>query len=298
MDWRSSLEICEVATGRTRVVLRTEALIEAPNWDPDGASLLVNGDGRLFRVALDGPGELAPVETGFADACNNDHGISPDGQRIAISHETEQGSTIYTLPAGGGVPTQVTARGPSYWHGWSPDGATLAFCGARGGRYDIFTIPAAGGDETQLTGDAGHNDGPDYAADGSAIWFNSDRSGQAQIWRMGADGSAPARMTDDRFVNWFPHPSPDGRRVLYLAFPEGTLGHPRDREVALRIMDPDGGGLRTLVELHGGQGTINVPCWAPDGPAFAFMRYAAGRQARVSANGVSGSGPNTEGEST
>ncbi len=168
----------------------------------------------------------------------------------------------------------MTARAPSYWHGWSPDGATLAFCGARGGRYDIYTIPAAGGEETRLTGDAGHNDGPDYAADGSAIWFNSDRSGRAQIWRMGADGSAPARMTDDRFVNWFPHPSPDGRRVLYLAFPEGTLGHPRDREVALRVMDPDGGGLRTLVELHGGQGTINVPCWAPDCTAFAFMRYA------------------------
>ena len=39
-------------------------------------------------------------------------------------------------------------------------------------------------------------------------------------------------------------------------------------------MDPDGGNVRTLVELYGGQGTINVPCWAPDGSAFAYMRYA------------------------
>ncbi len=29
----------------------------------------------------------------------------------------------------------------------------------------------------------------------------------------------------------------------------------------------------TIVALHGGQGTINVPSWAPDGSAFAFVDY-------------------------
>jgi Tol biopolymer transport system component len=271
---RSSLEIFELATGRTRVVLATDRVIEAPNWDPGGASLVVNGGGRLFRVALDGRAELAPVDTGFADACNNDHGVSPDGTQLAISHGAAGGSTIYTLPAAGGTPVAVTRANPSYWHGWSPDGATLAFCGDRAGRFDVFTIPVEGGEETRLTADAGHNDGPDYAADGSAIWFNSDRTGRAQIWRMRTDGVRQVQVTDDRFVNWFPHPSPDGAFVLYLAYPPGTLGHPRDRNVALRLMAPDGRGVRTALELFGGQGTINVPCWAPDGSAFAYVRYA------------------------
>lgn len=272
---RSSLEIFELATGLSRIVLQTEALIEAPNWDPGGASLLVNGGGRLFRAPLDGPAELEPVETGIADACNNDHGIAPDGTRIALSHDdAAEGSTIFLVPSAGGAPVRVTRRTPSYWHGWSPDGATLAYCGARGGRFDIFTIPVEGGEERRLTEGAGHNDGPDYAADGAAIWFNSDRSGAAQIWRMDTDGSAPRRMTDDALANWFAHPSPDGRRVLYLAYPPGTAGHPRDRRVALRLMDPDGRNVSTALELFGGQGTINVPCWAPDGTAFAFMRYA------------------------
>jgi Tol biopolymer transport system component len=267
---RSSLEIFRLATGRAEVVLRSEALIEAPNWDPGGGSLLVNGNGRLWRVPLDAP-ELVPVDTGFADRCNNDHGFSPDGSRIAISHHAPEGSAIYLMPAAGGTPEAVTG-GRSYWHGWSPDGGTLAYCGERGGRFDVYVIPVGGGEERRLT-DAGHNDGPDFGLDG-AIWFNSDRTGAAQIWRMRPDGSELARMTGDRNVNWFPHPSPDGRSVLFLAYPPGTLGHPRDLDVALRLMDPDGGNVRTVLELFGGQGTINVPCWAPDSSAFAFMRYA------------------------
>ena len=269
---RSSLEIFTLATERSEVVLTTDALIEAPNWDPDGRSLLVNGDGRLYRVSLDGTAEMTLVDTGFADACNNDHGISPDGKRIVISHRTDEGSTIFTLPAEGGVPEKVTQTNPSYWHGWSPDGATLAFCGQREGRFDVYTIPAGGGYEKRLT-DEGHNDGPDYSPDGAWIWFNSDRTGQAQIWRIRPDGTGLERMTEDGLVNWFPHPSPDGTRVLYVAFPAGTTGHPRDKDVALCLMRPDGGGARRVLELFGGQGTINVPCWAPDGSAFAFVRY-------------------------
>jgi Tol biopolymer transport system component len=78
----------------------------------------------------------------------------------------------------------------------------------------------------------------------------------------------------DARVNWFPHPSPDGRHLLYLAYPERTEGHPRDLDVALVLADADGGNRRVAVELFGGQGTMNVPNWAPDGHAFAYMRYA------------------------
>ena len=60
-------------------------------------------------------------------------------------------------------------------------------------------------------------------------------------------------------------PSPDGRHVLYLAYEAGTLEHPRDRNVELRLMPAEGGATRTLVSLFGGQGTINVPSWSPDG---------------------------------
>jgi Tol biopolymer transport system component len=178
------------------------------------------------------------------------------------------------VPIGGGAPRRVTEKVPSYWHGWSPDGSTLAYCAERGGDWDIYTIPASGGTETRLTDGIGASDGPDYSPDGQWIWFNSTRSGTMQIWRVRPDGSGLQQMTDDERVNWFPHPSPDGSCVLYLAYEHGVDGHPRDHEVELRLMDPDGGNIRTLAPLFGGQGTINVPNWAPDGLRFAFVRYA------------------------
>lgn len=61
--------------------------------------------------------------------------------------------------------------------------------------------------------------------------------------------------------------------MVYLAYPPGTQGHPRDLPVALVLCDPDGCNRRRLVEMTGGQGSLNVPCWAPDGSAFAFIRY-------------------------
>lgn len=270
---RSSVEIYTVATGETRIVWQTEQLVEAPNWSPDGQSLVINGDGLLYRLPLPG-GEPQLIDTGFARTCNNDHGISPDGKTIVISDKTEYGvSTIYTLPAGGGVPKQVTQNRPSYWHGWSPDGKTFAYCGIRDQVFDIYTIPVEGGEETRLTFGEGRNDGPDYSPDGEWIYFNSSRTGRMQIWRVRPDGSDVMRITDSEYGDWFPHPSPDGKHLLVVSYDGDVFDHPRDLDVRLRLMDPDGSNARILFELFGGQGTINVPNWSPDGGEFAFVRY-------------------------
>ena len=267
-------ELCtfDLNTGQTEVLLEHEKHVEAPNWHPDGY-LIVNAGGRLFRVSLSDP-ELELIDTGFAVNCNNDHGLSPDGTRLVISDRTQtEGSCIYILPVLGGTPERVTPQVPSYWHGWSPDGGTLAYVGRRDGPFALFTCPVPGGAETCVTDDFDHVDGPDYTSDGQWIWFNGERGGKVNLWRVHPDGSGLEQMTNDALVNWFPHPSPDGQHVLYLAYPEGTQGHPGETDVALRIMPESGGETRELCQLHGGQGTINVPCWAPDSRRFAFMRY-------------------------
>ena len=272
---RSFIEIFDVALGRVREVLEVKGRIEAPNWAPSGDWLLVNGEGRLFRVPLSKPA-LELVDTGAADRCNNDHGISPDGSLIVLSsHHEGQGSQIYVMPFAGGALRKVSPEAPSWWHGWSPDGARLAYVAARSGSrvIDVHTIGLEGGDEVRLTQGEGHCDGPEYSADGASIYYNCDRGGHAQIWVMAADGSDQRQLFADDCVNWFPHPSPDGRHLVYLAYPPGTLGHPADLAVALVLCDPGGSNRRRVREFTGGQGTINVPSWAPDSSAFAYVRY-------------------------
>lgn len=271
---RSSVEIFDVADGDTRVVWQTERLVEAPNWSPDGRFLIVNGDGRLYRIALEGAPDAVEIDTGFARQLNNDHGISPDGKTLAISDKTEFGqSAIYLLPVEGGTPRLITRNLPSYWHGWSPDGCMLTYCGIRNQLFDIYTISVEGGEERRLTQGEGRNDGPDWSPDGRWIYFNSSRTGRMQIWRMRSDGSNVERITDSPYADWFPHPAPDGKKLLVLSYDGDVFDHPRDLNVRLRLMDPDGGNARVLFELFGGQGTVNVPNWSPSGEAFAFVRY-------------------------
>ena len=276
MEWKallSRLSIFDLDNSSAKSILATPTHIEAPNWTPDGTALIVNGSGRLYRIPLASPG-LEAIDTGFAVNINNDHGVSPDGNSLVISDSTENGdSCIYALPISGGTPRKVTELTPSYWHGWSPDGRTLVYVGKRGATYQVYRCPFSGGHETQVTDSFDHCDGPDYTADGQWIWFNGEREEEVQLWRMRPDGTELERMTNDRRVNWFPHPSPDGKHILYLAYESGTRGHPAMQRVELRLIPAAGGEPKTLLGITGGQGTMNVPCWAPDSRKFAFVSY-------------------------
>jgi Tol biopolymer transport system component len=213
------------------------------------------------------------INTGFAVNCNNDHGISPDGKQLVISNHTEDESLIYTLPISGGEPRLVTEKGPSYWHGWSPDGKTLAYCAERNRQYDVYTIPADGGKELQLTDEPGLDDGPDYSADGKYIYFNSVRTGVMKIWRMLTDGSQQVQVTfNEEYADWFPHPSPDGRKIVFLSYDKSVEGHPANKDVVLRLIE-DNKEPVVIAWLFGGQGTINVPSWSPDSKYFAFVSF-------------------------
>jgi acetyl esterase/lipase len=270
----STLETQTMSSTDRRVVHVTPTRIEAPNWLRDGKSLIYNSGGRIYRIPAAG-GTPEVIDTGFATRCNNDHGVSPDGTLLAISDQSQgdRKSLIYTLPVGGGKPTLVTPTGPSYWHGWSPDGKTLVFCGERGGEFDVYSIPAAGGPETRLTTAKGLDDGPEFSPDGKYIYFNSERTGRMQVWRMKPDGGDQEQVTDDEHNNWFPHPSPDGRRLVFLSYEKDVTGHPENKDVTLRLLSLADKKIEVLGRFLGGQGTVNVPCWSPDGRRIAFVTY-------------------------
>jgi TolB protein len=271
----SNVEIMEVATGRRRIVYHADNSIQAPNWTTDGKALIWNQDGKLYRFDI-AARQPTQINTGIRIRNNNDHVLSFDGKWLGISDQSDSASrnqsVVYVVPTEGGTPRRVTPLFPSYLHGWSPDGKYLVYTGIRGQAIDIYRIPVTGGTEEALTKNQAMNDGPEYGPDGR-IYFNSTRSGKMQIWRMNGDGSSPTQLTNDPFNNWFPHVSPDGRSIVYIAFPADIdpKDHPWYKHVYLRRMPIDGGKPTVLAYVYGGQGTINVPSWSPDGKYVAFV---------------------------
>lgn len=274
----STVEILDVNTSQRRCIFEAEGVFEAPNWSRDGRFLILNRDGLLYRLNLSG-GQPTPINTDFATRCNNDHGISPDGEEVVISHHDQQNegeSVIYIVPITGGKPRRVTGKWPSYWHGWSPDGGQLAYVAGRNGQdYKIYSISVDGGDETQLTFGPGLDDGPDYSHDGRYIYYNSFASGHMQIWRMDADGSNPMQIVESPHSDWFPHPSPDGRQLVFLRYiQDQAQAHPFGRDVQLMMLNLESHQLSAATQVfYGGQGTINVPSWSPDSSELAFVSY-------------------------
>jgi TolB protein len=275
----SNLEVVSIDTGDRTIVHSSPVSLQAPNWTPDDRSLIYNSDGRLYRFDL-ASRSLSLIDTAFATANNNDHVLSFDGRMLGISHHaTEDGdrSVVYTVPVTGGTPKRVTAKSPSYLHGWSPDGRQLVYTGERDGEFDIYRVSADGGDEVRLTTAPGLDDGSEYSPDGHWIYFNSSRTGRMQIWRMRPDGSGQEQLTSDEYNNWFPHVSPDGRRVLFLSYGGDVdpQDHPFYKQVYLRLMQADGSAPRVVAYVYGGQATINVPSWSPDGTRAAFVSNTA-----------------------
>lgn len=271
----SHLEIMNVETGHREILHSAPNSLQAPNWTTDGEALIYNSEGLLYRFGLE---ERRPevLDTDFATRNNNDHVLSFDGTMLAISHHSEKDdgqSIIYTLPSTGGIPQRVTDKGPSYLHGWSPDKQWLTYTGGRNGKYDIYKIPVKGGEEVQLTDTPGLDDGPEYSPDGRYIYFNSNRTGIMQLWRMEPDGSNPEQLTFDEYNDWFPHISPDGKWMVFISFPRSVDSgdHPFYKRVYLRLMPADGGEPKVIGYLYGGQGTINVPSWSPDGKFIGFV---------------------------
>ena len=274
----SSLYLYDMASGKSSLILREMRHFEAPNWSPDGKYLLINCLGRLEKISTMGD-KLGELNTGKVQDANNDHGYSFDGKTLFISSAKpefkEHTSFIYKVAAQGGEPTQITPMSTSYWHGVSPDGMDIVYCANRNGNYDVYKMNANGGQEIRLTTSEGLDDGPEYSPDGKYIYINSYRTGKMQIWRMHADGSNPEQMTFDARSNWFAHIAPNNKVATIISYLEDQKQtHPFGRQVQLRLLDLNTKKLTNLTApFYGGQGTINVPSWSPDGKQFAYVRY-------------------------
>lgn len=278
---KSRLCILDTETGSLTELAEFDEVIEAPNWKFDTNTLIYNSNGRIWSYDIQS-GARRCLDTGMCVNCNNDHVLSSDQKRLAVSHAQEGSwkSGIYILPAEGGDPVPVPTDPMSFLHGWSPDGKALSYCGICEGEggwsTDIYTVSEDGKLHRRLTQNNGFNDGPEYSPDGQYIWFCSTRTGLMQVWRMKNDGSEQTQMACTDRNDWFPHVSRDGKKVVYLSYSQLGLDadeHLPNMHVELWMMDSDGSHRRKLLSFFGGQGSMNVNSWSKDSRFVALVTY-------------------------
>ena len=95
---------------------------------------------------------------------------------------------------------------------------------------------------------------------------------------MSLDGTNQEQVSFGPYNDWFTHLSPDGKQMVYISYPSTVPAnsHPHNQYVMLQLQRVNSPQPKVLAYIYGGQGTMNVPSWSPDGKSVAFMSYTYG----------------------
>lgn len=196
---------------------------------------------------------------------------------------TMPGMSLHVRDLRSGTERLLSAPGELARHGtWAPDGSRLAF-----DRYDearnrfvLAVMRADGSGAVRVTPHAdstGEERFPTWSPDSREIAYNvyvRGNGGRAavsdpDIWIVSLASGEVRRIGSGGPPRW----SPDGRWIAFVA-------HSADgRTSELRIVRPDGSGLRTLLQSRSCSDgcAISRPDWLPDGGTVVFSRqFAAG----------------------
>ncbi|WP_292040617.1 alpha/beta hydrolase family protein [Massilia sp. UBA6681] len=189
-------------------------------------------DGRnnvLFSAPLDSAGKADSVPVALSGSLDGDvpskpfgdreeFRFSPDGKTIVfaarIAGKTEAWSTnfdLYTVPAAGGVPRNLTADNPA-WDTkgvFSPDGKTLAYLamarpGFEADRYQVMLMDVASGAKRTLAADWDRSAGSlHWRADGKALIVDAEDLGQHRLFSVDVASGKVTALTDKGAVGAF-----------------------------------------------------------------------------------------------
>jgi acylaminoacyl-peptidase len=221
-------------TGQTA---RLTQLAQSPSglsWAPDGERMAFT----KFVPADTKPFAEMPSPPKGADWAERPDVITQTYYRSDGGGYEEKGHTqIFTLPASGGTPRQIT-NGP-YDHGgtptWSPDGETLLLSANRHNdrrldplNTEVHAVDVASGTVTALTNRQGPDGDVALSPDGSTIAYTGfdDREQGYQVRKlyvMNRDGTN-ARLLTEGFGHDVQDPtfSANGRRIVFQYVDEGS----------------------------------------------------------------------------
>jgi Tol biopolymer transport system component len=183
---------------------------------PDGSELIVDAQGVLWRLPIEG-GEAEQVTDFTLEPARPDW--SPNGDAIVFQSYTGGTFDVWTMAPDGSNVQQLTEgpydeREPT----WSPDGSQIAFVSDRGGSYDVWSLDVASGELRQWTSSETQEAYPAWSPDGSEIAYVVDDAAIEAIDQDGATRTL-AESPDDELLS--PSWSPSGEEVAYVRLSEG-----------------------------------------------------------------------------
>ncbi|MBE0674123.1 MAG: PD40 domain-containing protein [Bacteroidales bacterium] len=271
-----------------KLIDRQLGQIRGPVWSPDGKMIAY-----IKRPAMEDPKEIwlvqltnegDPVGTPLKvdlplESFHTIAGWTPDN-KIGVQLTNPEYEIIYTVPAAGGIATQVTPQGWVSYPKWSPDGKRIYF------RWDggkIASVPSEGGavDSIQLdsefvTGTAVPGSGNEISPDGKTIVFagmknfyeGDKKNWEVDIFTVPVEGGKPKQLTSisndlqDRFPCW----SPNGNSIAFIR-PEII-----DKKYFMHIytISRDGENLRRITDKSDSVAWAPLD-WTQDGKSITFF---------------------------
>jgi eukaryotic-like serine/threonine-protein kinase len=262
----SYLTIIDARTGRVTSVTDSSASNVAPQWMPDGRTLLFLsnrlGPPDLYALRVNADGSAAGTATRLTVGLNaNSFTLSADAKRIAYALVSTS-SNVWSQP----FPPRTDARATQVTFGQqtieglgvSPDGRWLYYDSDLTGNSDIYRVRLPDGIPERLTTDRSADFSPSPSPDGRTVAFHSWRTGSRDIFVMPLDGGAVEQVTNTPFQEQQPVWSPDGRSLAFFAQSQPT---------GIFVAQRDAGGTwhqRKVLE-HG-----DWVAWSPDGRRLSY----------------------------
>jgi eukaryotic-like serine/threonine-protein kinase len=216
-------------------------------------------------IALDRSGKR--LYTFPTEGIINSFGLSPDGQRLALTEilPTKSGSTIWLYDLHLNTRTRFTfGGGMNGSPTWSPDGSELAFSSARNGTFNIFVKPVTGAAEETVLHLSNEDERPQsFSPDGKNLIIDyrpQTRLGTPEIALLPLTGERKvSSLLNVPYMNNTGKMSPDGHWLLYSSMESGRA------EVYVTSFP----GLKGKWQVSSSGGS--TPQWRHDGQELYFI---------------------------